>query len=288
MAISDEVVASAPVEPAPRPRRRALRIVALIAAVLVVVLIAAVVWFFVGREQASEVDTNEALEAFRSESNATASTSASRDVPAPGVYTATVTGEESIGLPGFDESYGPNSPVTVTHGDGGCFSYRVDFNSHHWRAWTFCPSPTATFALTQMDGWTARSAPGFDLSTYNTYACTEPADFWWDDPTTTDSPRTGTCVGTNDLDDGVTDDALRIEVVGSEPLTIGGARVNAIHLRSTESFSRDQTGQEVDDWWVDADTGLPVRLTIDSSLTGGSGDYREKADVTLTSVTPKT
>ena len=39
----------------------------------------------------------------------------------------------------------------MTHGDGGCFTYRADLNNHHWRSWTFCPASGATFALTAAD-----------------------------------------------------------------------------------------------------------------------------------------
>src|SRR5690606_3860718 len=144
-----------------------------------------------------------------------------------------------------------------THASDGCFVYRVDFNSHHWRSWTFCPSETATFAITQIDGWTARSAPGFDLSTYNTYVCNEPTDVLWPEAAAGDEPRRGTCVGTNDLDDGVTDDAVRVEILGRESLTLDGQTVDVVHVRTTETFSRDQTGSEVDEWWIDPSNGLP-------------------------------
>src|SRR5437867_3265408 len=125
-----------------RAHRRLRRVIIGIAVVLVVLVGAAALWFVFGREKARQVSAKDALAQFRD--NGGASTEAAGR-PAAGVYTATAAGRESIGLPGFDESFGLNAPVVVTHGDGGCFTYRADFNSHHWRSWTYCPTATATF-----------------------------------------------------------------------------------------------------------------------------------------------
>lgn len=268
----------------PHLRTRRAKVLAGVGVAVVLVVVAAGLWFFVGRDDAHEVDHDDAVASFRAKGGA-ATEAAGR--PAAGVYRATVSGNESIGLPGFDEGFGPTAPVTVTHADGGCFAYRVDFNSHHFRSWTFCPTPTATFSLSRMDGWTARKAPGLDISTFNSYPCPQPVDFLWPGAAPGDT-RAGVCHGTSDLDDKVTDDHMSVEVVDVGPFTVGDERVDAVHLRSTEKLSRAQTGTEVDEWWLDARTGLPLKLTIGSSLKGGPSDYSERATLVLSTTTPAT
>jgi hypothetical protein len=266
------------------PKRRRRKVVLIVLAGLAVLLVAAGLWFFLGRDQARQLGTDEALSEFRS---ANSSSGTADGLPVAGVYPATATGVESIGIPGFDENLGPNAPVTVTHGAEGCFTYRSDFNSHHWRSWTFCPTATATFALRSSEGWTERKAPGLDIATLATFDCEQPVDFLWTEATVGET-RSGQCTGTNDIDDAVTGDAVTVEVLGTDRLTVGDQQVDVVHVRSTETFSQAQTGTEVDEWWLEADTGLPVRLVIDARLQGGLSSYTETADLQLTSMTPAT
>jgi hypothetical protein len=287
---SDAPVDDPPVDPDPadrpagRPRSRRRRRWLVVAAGVLLVVVVAVLWFLLGREQAAELSEGAALAEFRAGG---ASTSDAGDRPAAGVYQATASGTESIGLPGFDESFGPDAPVTVTHGEDGCFTYRADFNSHHWREWTFCPTDTATFSLTRLDSWTARKAPGLDISTITSYRCEQPLDFLWDGMAEGDT-RTSSCTGSSDMDDTVTADAGRIEVLGSDHMTIGGERVAVVHARTTDTFTRDQTGYERGEWWILADTGLPVRFAIDASLEGGPSAYSENPTLELSTLSPAT
>lgn len=267
-----------------RGRRRSRRVLIGIGGVLLLLLAAAVLWFVVGRDEARQLGDREALKEFRAAGGGTASDAAGR--PAAGVYAATASGRESIGLPGFDEDLGPNSPVTVTYGDGGCYDYRVDFNSHHWRSWTYCPTQTATFSVTRMESFTARKAPGLDIATLSTYVCERPMDFLWDNAKIGET-RTGACTGTSDMDDSVTGDAIGIEVLGVGTRSVGGVDTEVVHIRTTETLSRDQTGSEVDEWWLDADTGLPVKVLIDAKVKGAS-DYSVTADLDLSTLDPAT
>lgn len=271
--------------PARRPRRW-LRALFICVGAVVLLVAAAGAWFVIGRDSAEQVASGDALADFREQAG-DLGTQVAAGLPAAGVYEAEASGTESIGLPGFDEELGPTAPVTVTHGDAGCFSYRVDFNSHHWRAWTYCPSPTATFALTGVQTWTARSAPGLNLDTTATYRCEEPLDVLWPDAVAGDR-RQGSCTGTNDLDDGVTLDAAEVEVLDRTTVTVDGEEVAAVHVRTTETFSQAQSGSEVGEYWFDAATGLPLRISVDSRASGASGDYSERFELALTTLTPAT
>lgn len=281
---TDEQDPTAPESEEPRQRRPRWKVVAGIGAVVLLLIVAAGLWFFLGRDKAEQLTTDDALTDFRG-SGGTSEDAGGR--PAAGVYDATASGNESIGLPGFDERLGPNAPVTVTHGGDGCFTYRADFNSHHWRSWTFCPTDTATFALTELDSWTARKAPALDIETLTTYRCEQPLDFLWEGAAAGDT-RSGACTGTTDMDDSVTADAGSFEVLDvGATLTVDGERVTVVHARTSDTFSGDQTGTEVGEWWLDATTGLPVRFAIEAHVKGPS-DYSETPSLELSTLTPAT
>jgi hypothetical protein len=260
-----------------RPRRRLRRVVIGIVALLVVLVAAGGAWYLFGRESAHQVSAADALAQFRKSSGRSAP-SAGR--PTAGVYRAAVGGKESIGLPGFDEHYGPNAPIAVTHGDGGCFTYRADFNSHHWRSWTFCPTADATFGLTKQLSWTERKAPALNIESLTTYTCQRPLDLLWADAAAGDS-RSGACQGTTDEDPAVTADAASAQVLDVGPMTVGRKTIDVVHLRTVDTFSDAQTGAERDEWWLDARTGLPVKIVIDVRLKGGPSDYSETATLSL-------
>jgi hypothetical protein len=281
------VVAQAPEADRPRRNRRRLwKVLIGIAVVLVVLVVAAVLWFFLGREQARQIDDGTALEQFQEQQPDGSSTDAAGR-PGAGVYSATADGTESIGVPGLDEGLGPNAPVTVTHGEGGCFTYRADFNSHHWRDWTYCPTADATFALTGLQSWTARKAPGFDLDSLASYTCETPIGYLWPDSAAGDR-REGSCTGTASDSDGVTADAQTVEVLERTTLLVAGEVRDVVHLRSTDTLTEAQDGTEVDEWWIDATTGLPLKVMIDARITISGSDYRETATLQLSSLTPAT
>jgi hypothetical protein len=246
------------------------------------------VWFFVGRDEARQRSSDEVLEDFRQSG---ASTGPADGLPAAGVYTATATGTESVGIPGLDESLGPNAPVTVTHGGDGCFTYRVDFNSHHYRTWTYCPTETASFALTGTESFSLRKFPGLDFSSLNTYTCESPLPWVWSDPVV-GQRQDGRCTGTSDTIDGVTADAVSLEVLEVGTVEVAGSQVAAVKVRTTDTFTDAQRGTEVDEWWVDATTGLPLHLAIDSKITSdtpvGTADYTEHGTLELTTLQPAT
>jgi hypothetical protein len=267
-----------------RPRRRLWKVLIGIGAVLLLLIVAAGLWFFLGRDRARQLDNGEALTDFRARGGASPNSAGG---PPAGVYAATASGNESIGLPGFDESLGPRAPVTVTHGGGGCYTYRADFNSHHWRSWTFCPTERAKFSLTRLDSWTERKAPGLDIATLTTYTCEHPLDFLWQGANISDT-RTGACTGTSDMDHAVTADAGSIEVLDVGTLTVDRRSVDVIHLRTIDTFSQAQTGSEVDEWWVDANTGLPVKVVVELSIKGGPSEYTETPRLELSTLTPAT
>lgn len=272
------------------PRRRIWRILLWVAVALAALVAATIAVLYFGRDKAEELTQDDALADFRDAAEGSVETDG---LPSAGVYAATASGTESIGLPGFDEPLGPSAPVTVTTDIQGCFTYKADFNSHHWRSWKFCPTDTATFALVGLESWTARKAPALDIETLSTYVCDTPLDLLWNDMTAGQN-RAGACTGTTDTgttdsDDSVTDDAGEVKVLSvAEQVTIGGQTLDAIRIQVTDNLSGDQSGSEVGTWWLDPATGLPLRLSTESSLSGGLSDYSEQIDLELDTLTPAT
>lgn len=86
----------------------------------------------------------------------------------------------------------------------------------------------------------------------------------------------------------MTADAASLVVLDVGAIDVGGESVDVIHVRTTDTFSQAQTGSEVDEWWLDATTGLPMRIVVDANLTGGGTDYTEKLDLQLSNLTPAT
>ncbi len=272
----------------PRPRRRLRRALIGLGLAVVVLVGAGAVWFLVGRDVARERTSDEALRDFRSSAGATTEAAGRPDA---GVYPAVASGTESVGIPGLDETLGPNAPVTVTHGDGGCFTYRADLNTHHWRTWTFCPTEGTTFALTGAEGGTLRKLPGLDFGSVNTYVFHQPVPFVWPGQAAGDT-RQGAGTGTADTIAGVTDDRVTVEVLGTETLTIDGQQVEALHLSTLDTLTGAQPGTEQDEWWIDARTGLPLKLVFDVRSTSdspvGTAVYTDRGQLELTSLRPAT
>jgi len=273
------------------PRRRRITLGrVLIALALVVVLLvgAGVAWWIFGRDHAEPVSTDSVVKDFRD----SGSTGAPSGGPPVGVYAAVATGTEDVGFPGLTESLGPNAPVTVTAGDGGCFTYRVDFNTHHWRNWQFCPTDGAAFALARTQSYTTRNLPGVDFgSSLNTYVCDTPVPYLWTGAQVGDR-RQGSCTGTSDTISGVTTDTGVAEVLGLTTVTVGGTDVDVVHIRVTDTFGQAQSGHETDEWFLDSSTGLPVKIVIESDITSdtpvGTADYVEKATLDLATLVPAT
>lgn len=268
-----------------RKRRWGWRVLIGSAVLLVVVVLGAVLWFVFGREQPRQVSDATALEQFQQSAGAGSSPAAGG--PPAGVYSATAAGSESIGVPGLDERLGSNAPVRVTHEADGCFMYRVDFNDHHWRSWTFCPTPDTTFALTGLQSWTYRKAPGVTVDSLGTYVCETPIGYLWPEAAAGET-RQGSCTGTASDADGVTADEGTTEVLGRTTLTIAGQTVDVVNVRSSDVLSGAQTGTEIDEWWLDATTGLPVKIVTDVRVKISGSDYRENATLELADLVPAT
>jgi len=260
----------------------------LIAAAAFVVLVVLVgVVLFVGREEATQRTADEVLEQLREQGHVTAPPSAVG--PAAGVYPGVGQGNEYVGFSPLDEPFGPSIPATVTYTDDSCWTYRIELNSHHSRSWELC---TDEDALAQQvgDTVTARAFPGIDFENTSTFVCDPPSLILRRGAGTGDTAE-ATCLGTATGLEGETEFVGVSTVVGPETLDIDGAPVDVVRVRREATLTGAQNGLEVVEWWIEPETGLPVRIEFDTNVSTdtpfGSIDYRDVGSVELTSLSPR-
>ncbi|MCB1250419.1 MAG: hypothetical protein KDB36_13470 [Acidimicrobiales bacterium] len=292
----------------PRLTRRDRRRAAIFAVVVVVVVIGGAAFVLFAGERATTVSDQSALDRFRTEGSSTAGSAgtaaggdtagdgtatvggAAYPAPAPGVYAYTGSGEEVTSFPPLTEQQGPDMPATVVIGADGCWSWRIDLNTHHWQDWTFCSSAEGLLD-TGGTSFARRDFVTFQIDNTSTFTCPEPEAMLWPDMAPGQT-RTGRCVGTSSAMEGESTSAGTATMVGVEDVVVGGTTVPAVHVRRDHTLSGAQTGTELVEWWLHPDTGLPLRqrrsLRVDTATPVGPITYTEEGELALTSLEPQT
>jgi hypothetical protein len=258
------------------PRRRLLRpkvLAAVAASVAVIVggLVAAVAGGFLFSDTSKPASVAEALRGFRLAD------------PHPraneGLYLYATTGGETLDvLRGATHRYPTTTSVALTHVACGT---RLRWQPLEERAmtWTFCRSAGGPVLLTIEEVHTF-----FGQTDRTTYRC-DPSSW----PALGAAPGTSrpfACRSGRGREGGV---AL---IVGRETVEVGGARLHAVHVRTTAHVSGGDRGTEVVDWWVEPASTLPVRLVLTSKTSRrvalvGTAHYREHAELRLSSLHPE-
>jgi hypothetical protein len=177
-------------------------------------------------------------------------------------------------------------PGTVTHGDDGCWTFRIDYSSNHWQDWTYCPRDGG---LAEMAGRTfQRWDLGFSSAeNHSRFTCTsptlvagmQPGDTWRQ-----------SCVGRNDEIEGTTRSVGAMRFVGIDEVRVGKETVPAYHLVQRRRVSGSQRGSLRADVWFAPD-GLPLRerhtVTVATGSPIGDIDYEESTDFSLVSLGPQ-
>jgi len=82
-----------------------------------------------------------------------------------------------------------------------------------------------------------------------------------------------------------------VHAIGREQVSVDGRRLAALHVRTVGNVGGGDSGMETTDWWLEPQTGLPLRLTFESRtsrpLKVGRARYRERADLRLVSTSPR-
>lgn len=100
----------------------------------------------------------------------------------------------------------------------------------------------------------------------------------------TGSTTTGRCTtGANFVD-------YTYRIVDLKPLTIGGTKVDAVHLRITSTQGGERSGGGTEDRWVRAVTNLVLRARVHDNVRSpspvGAVTYKQDFDITMKSLTP--
>lgn len=262
---------------------------ALLAVLAVVLLGVAFVGIsYLTRDTPQEASVDDALDAFRSET--TPPSTGSFTQPAPGVYEAAGFGEESLSVPPLSQSDGATMPITVRLLEEGCWRWRLDYSSAHWHEYEFCPEGTGLILTSQRQSQTWDL--GVDsITNLSDTTCDPPAAILVAGSEPGDSVE-HTCTVVNTAAEGGSQTVGPSTMVGRETLTIGGVEVRTIHQRRSSTMSGTQTGRIDEEWWLEEETGLPVRVERDYDLTTEStiGDirYQEQGEWQLSSMTPRT
>ena len=207
-------------------------------------------------------------------------------VPAEGVYRYTGSGTERLSVPPVRQDQGPEMPATVTHLDGGCWRFRIDYSTNHWQHWDYCATDKGlvergggsfqrlNLVAISVDVTTATEctdAVAIDLSGAEGQALEQAC-------TVSDEKAvTGASTGRNVF-------------LGREDAEVGGATVPVLHYRRERDLSGRQRGTEEVEVWFDAETFLPVRverrIAIETDTPLGALAYEEQGDFQLQSIEP--
>lgn len=208
--------------------------------------------------------------------------------PEQGVYVYEGSGTDKLDVPPKEQAEGPTMPATVTHGENGCWTFRIDYSTNHWQTWDYCARDDG---LSELGGM---SYQRWDFTvlvqeTTSTFECSEtvvikpdqePGESW-------DQSCAGTSTGT----DGTATSAGPYRFVGTEDLQIGDEVVAAHHYLRDRTMSGSQSGTEHADVWFSAESGMPLRnersIEARTDTVIGEVTYTEEAEFRLTSLTPQ-
>ena len=256
-----------------------------VGSVVVVMAVAAGVIWLTG-DHACQVTLREA----EAHSGGEAGGVATNGRPTPGVYAYTGSGTERLTLPPLSQSEGPTIPGTVSLIGADCWVLRLDYSTHHWQTWRYCQH---NGDLWEVGGttWQLWTVGPIDVTNVSTFTCDEGAQAL---PAhgTVGSTWHSRCSGTNSTIAGTTVTSGPYRLVGTGVLTINGTRVPAVRFRRSRTDTGGQRGTEQADVWLDARSGLPLRLDqhlrVVTSTGFGTSTYTQDGSLWLTSMTPVT
>jgi hypothetical protein len=208
---------------------------------------------------------------------ATTTTPASvASLPKPGVYRYDTIGTDSVdALNGQHHDYPAVTTMTVVPLGCGVMQ-RWDVLKERWAEWQRCVSgdSIAQPSFVTYDEF-------FGQAQTDTYECNG-------DPRPVDAPA-GTTFAFDCVKSDATDSYSGV-VIGTEPMSIGGVIVQALHVRITIAHETPSDTQLTDRWFqVGTDLMLAQRVLNDTSNPSvvGKVNYRERVEMHLISLEPQ-
>lgn len=235
-------------------------------------LAAAAVWRLVLREEVAPASLDEAVARFRA-----AAERGATPIPA-GVYAYATSGSESISaLGGRRHRYPARSSLTIVPRACG-MELRWEVLRTRSTTWTVCPARAGQRLVSWRE---AHNFVGRDDVTLWRCAGTP----WLpgvQKPGTTSPYR---------CDGGGTRQHGTVTVIGSEAVTVAGARVETVRLRIVVTETGEARGPLVEERWLEPVSGLPVRVryrvTTKNASPIGDVTFVERYDLRLLSLRPR-
>jgi hypothetical protein len=253
----------------PRSRRRILIAVAVALVLVAGGLVAAFETGLLLEDTATPVSIAEVVARFRQQAH--------RPRGFDGVYVYVTQGEESIdALGGAHHRYPKRTSITAV---GVKCGLRLHWDALQERTatWTLCTTPRGL----ELDAFKV-SHEFFGQGDSTSYACAGSVLLPLDESVGAESPFRCRSDRGREAGDG--------KVVAFEPVPVGGAQLNAVHVQTVARVSGGDHGTETTDWWFDVRNGLPLQIGLASRTSRGFalGDihYREDATLRLLSTKP--
>jgi hypothetical protein len=270
---------------APSRRHRHRRWPWVLGAIAGLVLLFGIVFFVVDWYPSSPVSMGQAVQHLGSKGQGVAGAR-----PTRGVYLYTGSGTDKLSLPPLAQAQGPTMPGTVTLQANDCWTFRVDYSSHHWQTWKFCRHGNDTEELGGQI-WQFWAIGPLRETNLTNLTCTS-GTMWL--PATAAAGQTwqSHCTGTSSAVKGVMHSDGPYRFVGTPSLTVGGKSVPTTEFLQLRAETGAQRGTERDRMWLDASNGLPVRISQDISVVTatpfGTSTYTQSGTFTLQSLVPHT
>lgn len=205
--------------------------------------------------------------------------------PSPGVYEYQGSGTDRLTLPPKTQPQGPSMPVTVTLRGADCWTFRVDFSTHHWQSWDFCRRGTDV-RETGGQVWQLWPLGPMSLTNSTTVVCSPEALILPAQPVS-DQTWTAHCSATSSAVKGKMEASAVYRYLGRTTVTVDGAAVPAEHISITQTDQGSQTGTERYEMWIQPQSGLILRLDqdlqVDTPTPLGPSTYTQKGTLSLAS-----
>lgn len=207
--------------------------------------------------------------------------------PPQGLYRYSGAGTDRLSTPPKEQAQGPEMPASVTHRDDGCWTFRIDYSSHHWQTWDYCPDDGglveeggSTYQLWDFGVLTNESTSTFECDRGDVVrADQEPGETWEQ-----------SCTGTSTGSEGTTVTAGPFRFIGTDTVEVDGEEVPAYHYVRRRTMSGAQVGAERSEVWFATETGMPLRnersIEVRTSTVIGDVTYTEQGDFRITSLEP--
>jgi hypothetical protein len=241
------------------------------------------------RNSAHEVSIAEARRRFEQSASSSEPVAPAGLRPTAGVYLYRGAGNESLTLPPKHHAQGPQMPATVSYRADGCWTFRIDYSTAHWQAWTFCSTDggLAEVADQTFETW------DFVFTTYDSstmLSCNPPAVFIRAGMRAGESWHQS-CRGTTSATNGDTVTSGPLTFVGNAVVNVGRTHVPAYHFHQVRTLRGTTNGRQTVELWLDQQTGLMLRntrtQTVHTDTPIGPSTYTERGNFQITSTAPR-